>query len=401
MPTTHASARRRTRATTCPSTSPPRRRRPVVIGTGPCGLLAALTLAEMGFRPLILERGKLVRERTRDTWGLWRRGVLNPESNVQFGEGGAGTFSDGKLYSGIKDPRHLTRKLLTEFVAAGAPEEILTSSKPHIGTFRLVTVVEGIRAKIESLGGEYRFSARVEDIETRRPAPCPWPHPRRRGTNRRRPCHPGDRPQRARHLRHAAPPRRAYRSEGVLDRRPYRAPAIADRPRSVRRLRRPSAARRRRLQAGAPRQQRTLGLQLLHVPGRARRGGDVGDRLRRHQRHEPVFARRVQRQRRHRRRHHAGRLPRRRAGRRGIPAGVGTARVPGRRRRLRRTGQLAGDLLAGRASVALGDVAPSYKPQFDPPTWPPACRASPSRRSARRCGNSTATFPASPCTTRC
>jgi uncharacterized FAD-dependent dehydrogenase len=140
-------------------------RRPVVIGTGPCGLLAALTLAEMGFRPLILERGKLVRERTRDTWGLWRRGVLQPESNVQFGEGGAGTFSDGKLYSGIKDPRHLTRKLLTEFVAAGAPEDILTSSKPHIGTFRLVTVVEGIRAKIESLGGEYRFSARVEDIE--------------------------------------------------------------------------------------------------------------------------------------------------------------------------------------------------------------------------------------------
>jgi uncharacterized protein len=139
-------------------------KRPVIIGTGPCGLLAALTLAEMGFRPLILERGKLVRERTRDTWGLWRRAVLNPESNVQFGEGGAGTFSDGKLYSGIKDPRHLTRRLLTEFVEAGAPEEILTSSKPHIGTFRLVTVVESIRAKIESLGGEYRFSARVEDL---------------------------------------------------------------------------------------------------------------------------------------------------------------------------------------------------------------------------------------------
>ncbi len=140
------------------------RGRPVVIGTGPCGLMAALTLAQMGFRPLILERGRLVRERTRDTWGLWRRGVLNPESNVQFGEGGAGTFSDGKLYSGIKDPRHLTRKLLTEFVEAGAPEEILTAAKPHIGTFRLVTVVEGIRAKIEALGGEYRFSARVEDI---------------------------------------------------------------------------------------------------------------------------------------------------------------------------------------------------------------------------------------------
>jgi len=141
---------------------PPRRL--VVIGTGPCGLMAALTLAEMGFRPLILERGKLVRERTRDTWGLWRRFVLNPESNVQFGEGGAGTFSDGKLYSGIKDPRHLGRRVLTEFVKAGAPEEILYVSKPHIGTFRLVTVVESIRARIESLGGEYRFGARVEDI---------------------------------------------------------------------------------------------------------------------------------------------------------------------------------------------------------------------------------------------
>jgi uncharacterized FAD-dependent dehydrogenase len=138
--------------------------RPVVIGTGPCGLMAALTLAQMGFRPLILERGKLVRERTRDTWGFWRRGILDPESNVQFGEGGAGTFSDGKLYSGIKDPRHLTRKLLTAFVEAGAPDEILISSKPHIGTFRLVTVVEGIRARIEALGGEYRFQARVEDI---------------------------------------------------------------------------------------------------------------------------------------------------------------------------------------------------------------------------------------------
>jgi uncharacterized FAD-dependent dehydrogenase len=146
-----------------PVTTPSKR--PVVIGTGPCGLLAALTLAQMGFRPLLLERGKLVRERTKDTWGLWRAGILNPESNVQFGEGGAGTFSDGKLYSGIKDPRHLTRKLLTEFVEAGAPDEILTSSKPHIGTFRLVTVVEGIRAKIEALGGEYRFEARVDDIE--------------------------------------------------------------------------------------------------------------------------------------------------------------------------------------------------------------------------------------------
>ena len=139
--------------------------RPVVIGAGPCGLMAALTLAQMGFRPIVLERGKVVRERTKDTWGLWRRSVLHPESNVQFGEGGAGTFSDGKLWSGIKDPQRLGRKVLEEFVRAGAPEEILYVSKPHIGTFRLVTVVEGIRETIESLGGEYRFGARVEDVE--------------------------------------------------------------------------------------------------------------------------------------------------------------------------------------------------------------------------------------------
>lgn len=139
--------------------------RPVVIGAGPCGLMAALTLAQMGFRPIVLERGKVVRERTKDTWGLWRRSVLHPESNVQFGEGGAGTFSDGKLWSGIKDPQRLGRKVLEEFVRAGAPDEILYVSKPHIGTFRLVTVVEGIRETVEALGGEYRFGARVEDVE--------------------------------------------------------------------------------------------------------------------------------------------------------------------------------------------------------------------------------------------
>ena len=146
--------------------------RPVVIGTGPCGLFAALILAEMGFRPIILERGRIVRERTRDTWGLWRRGILIPESNAQFGEGGAGTFSDGKLYSGIKEARDLGRKVMAEFVAAGAPEEILWVAKPHIGTFRLVTVVEAMRARIESLGGEYRFGTKVTAIdileETRR-----------------------------------------------------------------------------------------------------------------------------------------------------------------------------------------------------------------------------------------
>ncbi|MGH8491867.1 MAG: NAD(P)/FAD-dependent oxidoreductase [Moraxellaceae bacterium] len=139
--------------------------RPVVIGFGPCGLFAALLLAQMGFRPIVLERGKAVRERTQDTWGLWRNNVLNPESNVQFGEGGAGTFSDGKLYSQIKDPQHHGRKVLTEFVKAGAPEEILYVSKPHIGTFKLVTMIENMRASIEALGGEIRFSQRVDDIE--------------------------------------------------------------------------------------------------------------------------------------------------------------------------------------------------------------------------------------------
>ncbi|MCT8003638.1 NAD(P)/FAD-dependent oxidoreductase [Sphingomonas sanguinis] len=151
-----------------PSAPPAGARRPVVIGAGPCGLFAALILAQAGYRPIILERGKVVRERTQDTWGLWRRSVLNPESNVQYGEGGAGTFSDGKLYSRIKDPRHLNRKVLTEFVKAGAPPEILTEAHPHIGTFRLVTMVESIRATIEELGGEYRFSTRVDglDVET-------------------------------------------------------------------------------------------------------------------------------------------------------------------------------------------------------------------------------------------
>ena len=138
--------------------------RPIVIGAGPCGLFAALLLAQMGFRPIILERGQVVRERTKDTWMLWRKSVLNPESNVQYGEGGAGTFSDGKLYSQIKDPRHLGRKVLTEFVKAGAPPEILTEAHPHIGTFRLVKMVENMRRTIESLGGEYRFESRVADL---------------------------------------------------------------------------------------------------------------------------------------------------------------------------------------------------------------------------------------------
>ncbi|HAS6184250.1 TPA: hypothetical protein I7160_12690 [Vibrio vulnificus] len=138
--------------------------RPIVIGFGPCGLFAGLVLAQMGFNPIIVERGKEVRERTKDTFGFWRKRTLNPESNVQFGEGGAGTFSDGKLYSQVKDPNFYGRKVITEFVEAGAPEEILYVSKPHIGTFKLVTMIEKMRAKILELGGEIRFSTRVDDI---------------------------------------------------------------------------------------------------------------------------------------------------------------------------------------------------------------------------------------------
>jgi uncharacterized FAD-dependent dehydrogenase len=141
------------------------KQRPVVVGFGPAGIFAALILAQSGFKPIVLERGKAVRERTQDTWGLWRKSILNPESNVQFGEGGAGTFSDGKLYSQIKDPKHYGRKVLHEFVKAGAPEEILYVSHPHIGTFRLVGMVEEMRNTITALGGEIRFQSKVNDIE--------------------------------------------------------------------------------------------------------------------------------------------------------------------------------------------------------------------------------------------
>ena len=139
--------------------------RPVVVGFGPCGMFAALVLAQMGFKPIVLERGPTVRQRTKDTWGLWRKQQLNPESNVQFGEGGAGTFSDGKLYSQIKDPRHLGRKVMQEFVNFGAPEDILFAAHPHIGTFKLVKVVEGLREEIIRLGGEVRFEQRVTDVQ--------------------------------------------------------------------------------------------------------------------------------------------------------------------------------------------------------------------------------------------
>jgi len=138
--------------------------RPVIIGFGPCGLFAALTLAQMGFKPIVLERGREVRQRTKDTWALWRKHVLTPESNVQFGEGGAGLFSDGKLYSQIKDPKFYGRKVMQEFVRAGAPDEILYVSKPHIGTFRLTGVVSAMREEIRALGGEVRFETKVSDF---------------------------------------------------------------------------------------------------------------------------------------------------------------------------------------------------------------------------------------------
>ena len=139
--------------------------RPVVVGFGPCGMFAALLLAQMGFRPIVLERGPMVRQRTKDTWDLWRKNTLHTQSNVQFGEGGAGTFSDGKLWSQIRDPQFLGRKVMTELVQAGAPPEILYEAHPHIGTFKLVKVVESLRERIIALGGELRFGHQVVDVE--------------------------------------------------------------------------------------------------------------------------------------------------------------------------------------------------------------------------------------------
>ena len=342
--------------------------RPVVIGAGPCGLFAGLILAQMGFRPIILERGKVVRERTKDTWGLWRRSVLNPESNVQFGEGGAGTFSDGKLHSGIKDPHHRDRKVLTEFVKAGAPPEILFVAKPHIGTFRLVTMVESLRASIEALGGEYRFQSKVVDIDIADD-----------GTRRMRGVvlESGERIA-ADHVvlavgHSARDTFQMLHDRGVaIEAKPFSIGVRIEHPQSlidrlpVRRQCRQRDPRRRRLQARASRQQRPLGLQLLHVSRRHGRGGSVRAGRRRHQRHEPVFAQRAQRQRRHRRRHHARRLSGPSARRHSLPAPLGASRVRGRRRHICRAGA-AGRRLPRRPPVHVAwQVVPSYKPGVRP-----------------------------------
>jgi uncharacterized FAD-dependent dehydrogenase len=257
--------------------------RPLVVGFGPGGLFAALLLAQMGFRPIVLERGRDVRRRTQDTWALWRKKILTPESNVQFGEGGAGLFSDGKLYSQIKDPKFYGRKVMREFVRAGAPEDILFVSKPHIGTFRLTGVVERMRAEILALGGEVRFESKVTDLLIEK------------GQIEGIVLESGE-SLKGQHvvlaLGHSSRDtlRMLERRQALRARLPHRAPAVADRRRALRKILRTSRSRRRRLQAGASRQQRPRGLQLLHVPGRHSGGGHLGDRPRGHQRHEPVFA---------------------------------------------------------------------------------------------------------------
>jgi uncharacterized FAD-dependent dehydrogenase len=226
--------------------------RPIVVGFGPCGIFAGLLLAQMGFKPIILERGKEVRQRTKDTWGLWRQSVLNPESNVQFGEGGAGTFSDGKLYSQIKDPKFLGRKVLHEFVKAGAPEEILYVSKPHIGTFRLTGMVENMR----------------EQIRARRRSALRTRHRRadRRRATGRASNWPAAKPSHSEHvvlaLGHSARDTfRMLHGRGVfMEAKPFSRwvsasnTRKADRPRASGQVRRPPETGRRRLQTGAPRQ---------------------------------------------------------------------------------------------------------------------------------------------------
>ena len=343
----------------------------MVIGTGPCGLLAALVLAQMGFRPIILERGKVVRERTKDTWGLWRRSVLNPESNVQFGEGGAGTFSDGKLYSQIKDPQHRGRKVLTEFVKAGAPEEILYVAKPHIGTFRLVTIVESLRAT--DRGARRRVSLR---------------QPGRRSRHRRRErpvagsaawCSPTARIWRPIMSCSRSATARATRSQMLH----ARGVAIEAKPFSIGvRIEHPqSLIDRCRYGEGAGHP--LLGAadyKLVHhgcngrsvysfcmcpggtvVAAASEPGRVVTNGMSQYSRAERNANAG------HRGRHHAGGLSGRSARRHRVPAPLGRARVRGRRRRTtrrRRSGSAIS--LRRKASSALGDVVPSYRPGVTP-----------------------------------
>ena len=147
--------------------------RPVVIGTGPAGLFCGYELARMGYRPILLERGASIEERQKDVEEFWNTGNLNPESNVQFGEGGAGTFSDGKLNTLVHDTYHRGKEVLRLFVKYGAPESILYDAKPHIGTDILANVVKNIRGAIISMGGEVRFHTKVTGIRTKRSTDFP------------------------------------------------------------------------------------------------------------------------------------------------------------------------------------------------------------------------------------
>ena len=337
--------------------------RPLVVGFGPCGLFAALLLAQMGFKPIVLERGRDVRRRTQDTWALWRKKILTPESNVQFGEGGAGLFSDGKLYSQIKDPKFYGRKVMHEFVRAGAPEEILYVSKPHIGTFRLTGVVEKMRAEIIALGGEVRFESKVTDVLIEN------------GQIEGVMLASGE-TLRSRHvvlaLGHSSRDTLAHAgARGVfLEAKPFalgfrieHPQSLIDRARFGKFAGHPGT-RRRRLQAGASRQQWPLGLQLLHVPGRHRGGGDLRAATRGDQRHEPVLAQRTQCQRRHRRRHQSGTgFPRRPARRRGIAGAAGIAGLrAGRRRLLRARASWSGTSCAAYRPRSWATCSPRIKP---------------------------------------
>jgi Uncharacterized FAD-dependent dehydrogenases len=319
------------------------KKRPVVIGFGPCGLFAALILAEMGFNPIILERGKTVRERTKDTWGLWRQRELKPESNVQFGEGGAGTFSDGKLYSQVKDPKHYGRKVLAEFVAADAPPEIMYVSKPHIGTFRLVKMIQLMREKIEKLGGEFRFEQRVEDVLIED------------GQIRGLTLNTGEQIE-ADHvvlaIGHSARDtfEMLYERGVYIEAKPFSIGFRAEHPQSLIDKCRFGPG------AGHP----ILGAadyKLVHhasngrsvysfcmCPGRHGGGGDLRAGPRGHQRHEPVFAQRAQCQQRHRGGHLAGRLSGPSAGRHRLPARVGKPRLRTGRRQLQCAGATGGRL---------------------------------------------------------